>query len=107
MANVNRIPSSTATHPKHPALTPAELRQGLASVSESGFEDAHPIKGHLPPGVKAAFAKLPPGQEHYQVTVKGHAVYVAVNWTDPPQHRPGLRPGGQGAHRGHLQGGRG
>jgi hypothetical protein len=85
-APVTHRPASHAAPP-----TVAELKKGLAQISESGFEDAHPLKGNLPTKVGAAFEKLEPGQtdvaEFYQVSVKGHAMYASVQWLEGTPNR--------------------
>jgi hypothetical protein len=85
-APVTHRPASHAA-----ALTSAELKKGLAQISESGFEDAHPIKGTLPTKVGAAFEKLEPGQtdvaEFYQVRVKGQNVFASVQWLNNTPNR--------------------
>jgi hypothetical protein len=84
MVSTNRIQGAPPSGASHKSLTAAELKHGLSHISESGYQDGHMLKGPLPAKVKAGFEKLEPRQtasaEFYQLNVKGHGIFVSVQY---------------------------
>src|SRR5438132_2109884 len=87
MSSASRIHGSSRVSHHHAGPTTAELKHGLARMSESGYEDANPLKGNLPAKIEAGFQKVEPGQddvtEFYQLRIKGHTIYVGVTGGQP------------------------
>ena len=99
MVTTNRIHSRPLAQPTHKPLTPSELKQGLKRISESGYQDAHPVKGNLPLKVLAGLEKAEPNQsdvtEFYQLTIKGHGVFISVTGAADGNHLHAFDPTGK------------
>ena len=109
MVSTNRIHGAPPAAASQKSLSAVELKHGLSHISESGYQDAHMLKGALPAKVKAGFEKLEPepGQtasaEFYQLNVKGHGLYVSVQYETTPNTVHVFDPAGKALLSGRFQ----